>query len=76
MQKKNKNMFDTAIYVRIKRFDQPFFVLCDEYETVQTLKVRLLVILDQIGFKMPKQEEDLKPEDLRLTIKNRVSYTG
>ena len=34
MPKKPENPFDTAIHVRIKRFDETFFILCDEYETV------------------------------------------
>ena len=73
MPKKPENPFDTAIHVRIKRFDETFFILCDEYETVQTLKGRILHVLNQINFKMPKQEEDLTPDDLRLTMKKRVS---
>jgi hypothetical protein len=35
----------TAIYIRIKHFDQTYFVLCDEYETIESLKNRLLVVL-------------------------------
>ena len=73
MPKKPENPYDTAIHVRIKRFDETFFILCDEYETVQTLKGRLLHVLNQINFKMPKQEEDLTRDDLRLTMKKRVS---
>ena len=73
MPKKPVNIYDTAIHVRIKRYDQTYFILCDEYETVATLKGRMLAILDQIGFKMPKQEEDLTVDDLRFTIRNRVS---
>ena len=69
---KEANIYDTAIYVRIRRFDETFFILCDEYETVQTLKGRILAILNQIGFKMPKQEEDLTVDDLRLHLKKRV----
>ena len=73
MPKKQVNIFDTAIHVRVKRFDETFFILCDEYETVQTLKGRVLHVLMQIGFKMPKQEEALTPDDLRLCLKKRVS---
>jgi len=51
---KNKQIFDTAIYVRVKRFDETYFILCDEYETIETLKGRVLAILNQKGFKMPK----------------------
>ena len=37
-----KNPFDTAIYVRVKRFNDTFFVLCDEYEDVGTFKMRVI----------------------------------
>ena len=72
MPKQTKNPYDTAITVRIKRYDQTYFILCDEYEPVDTLRGRFLNILLQQGFKMPKQEEELVPEDLRFTIKNRI----
>jgi hypothetical protein len=35
----------TAIHVRIKRFAETYFLLCDEYETIESLKARLLVVL-------------------------------
>ena len=35
----------TAIYIRIKRFDETYFLLCDEYETIESLKNRLLIVL-------------------------------
>jgi len=35
----------TAIYIRVKRFEETYFILCDEYETVESLKGRLLVVL-------------------------------
>lgn len=34
LKKKAKNVYDTAIQVRIKRYDQTFFVVCDEFELV------------------------------------------
>ena len=46
MPKKQTSPFDSAIHVRIKRFEETFFILCDEYETVQTLKSRLLHVLN------------------------------
>ena len=52
--RKQVNKYDTAIHVRIRRFEETFFILCDEYETVHTLKTRILVVLNQIGFKLPK----------------------
>ena len=72
MPKKPENIYDTAITVRIKRFDQTYFILCNEYETVETLRGRMLAVLNQLGFEMPKQEEPLTTEDLRFTIKNRI----
>ena len=69
---KQVNIYDTAIHVRVRRFEETFFILCDEYETVQTLKGRILVVLNQIGFKLPKQTGDLGPDELRLCLQKRV----
>ena len=66
----DKNPFDTAIYVRVKRFNDTFFVLCDEYEDVGALKGRILEYFIQTqAVKLP---EEVSIDDLRLTIKNRV----
>lgn len=35
----------TAIQVRIKRYDETYFILCDEYETIEGIKQRLLAML-------------------------------
>lgn len=43
---KSKNMYDSAIFVRVKRFNHTFFILCDEYEDVSTFKNRLIPILE------------------------------
>ena len=64
----------TAIHIRVKRFQETYFLLCDEYETVESLKGRLLGVLQKIKFELPKQEEPLTTDDIRLCIKNRVSY--
>ena len=72
MPKAPPNPYDTAITVLVRRMEKTYFILADEYETVQTLKGRMLAILDQQGFKMPKQEEDLTVDDLRFTVKNRI----
>lgn len=50
-------------------------MLCDEYETVEGVKQRLLAMLATLKFQLPKQEEPLTCDDLRLSIKNRVSKT-
>ena len=51
---KADNIFDKAITVRIKRDVQTFFILCSEYEAVSVLKGRVLDLLNQLGFTMPK----------------------
>ena len=43
--KKQKSIYDTAIHVRVKRYDKTFFILCDEFETVNTLKGRVIDVL-------------------------------
>ena len=66
----DKNPFDTAIYVRVKRFNDTFFVLCDEYEDVGAFKGRILEYFIQTqAVKLP---EEVSIDDLRLTIRNRV----
>ena len=57
---KHVNTFDTAIHVRIKHMKTTYFILCSEYETVYTLKGRVLDLMQQTGLKMPlkKGEED------------------
>jgi len=44
----------TAIHVRIKRFAETYFVLCDEYETIESLKGRLVAVLLKLKFELPK----------------------
>lgn len=63
----------TAICVRVKRYEETYYVLCDEYETVESLKNRLLLILQRIKFELPKQEEPMTADDVRYYIKNRVT---
>jgi len=64
----------TTITVRVKRFQETYFILCDEYETVENLKGRMLAVFNKIGFTLPKAEEPLSTDDIRFSIKNRVSY--
>ena len=47
--------------------------MCDEYETVETLKSRVLTVLSEIKFKLPRQEEELTTEDIKLNLERRVS---
>jgi hypothetical protein len=63
----------TAIYIRVKRLDDTFFLLCDEYETVESLENRMLLVLLKMKLQLPKQEEPFIVDDIRLYIKNRVS---
>jgi hypothetical protein len=65
------NPFDTAIYVRVKRHDQTFFVLCDEYEEVGAFKARVLDVFQQTG--AVKMHEEFSIDDIRLCSRNRVS---
>ena len=45
MNKLSNNPFDTAIYIRVKRHNHTFFILCDEYEEVGAFKARVLNVL-------------------------------
>ncbi len=66
-----KNPFDTAIQVRVKRKNQTFFILVDEYDDMVVLKSNLVSAFTQI--ELVKQEEPLAVEDIRLCLRNRVS---
>ena len=63
------------IFVRIRRFNETYFILCNENEEVDLLTRRFLRVLEEINFAdtRPRQEEPLCVDDIRLTIKNRVS---
>ena len=43
---RTSNKFDSAINVRVKRFSETYFITCDEFEKVATLKARILLLLD------------------------------
>ena len=67
-----KNMYDTAIYVRVKRFNHTFFILCDEHEEVAAFKNRIIPIL--MSENLVKYDGDsLTVDDLKLCVRNRVS---
>ena len=63
----------TCIYIQIKRLAETYFVLCDEYDPVESLKGRILNVMEQIGFTLERAEEPLATEDIRLMLKKRVS---
>ena len=65
-----KNPYDTAIFVRVKRFNDTFFILCDEYEDVGAFKARILEYFRQT--QAVKLHDEFTIDDIRLTIKNRV----
>ena len=68
-----KGPFDTCIYVRVKRHNDTFFVLCDEYEEVGAFKGRIMDYLQQTGaVKAPLMHDEFSIDDIRLTIKNRI----
>ena len=63
----------TCIYVQVKRNNETYFVLCDEYDLVEAVKARILNVLEQVGFQLERAEEPLTTEDIRLCLKKRVS---
>ena len=63
-------------YVRIKRFNKTYFVICDEYDGVNVLKAKLSHVLAQQGIVNPIESLPYKNEELKLTLKNRVLEEG
>ena len=76
MQFISKERATTAIYVRIKRGQETYFILCDEYWIVDSLKMSLLSVLKELNFTLPRMDEELTTEDIRLCCKNRVSFNS
>ncbi|CDW87793.1 UNKNOWN [Stylonychia lemnae] len=64
------NPFDTCIYVRVKRHQQTFFVLCDEFEEVAAFKGRILDMFTQTN--AVKLSDDFSVDDIKLFIRNRI----
>ncbi len=73
MNRLRANRATTCIYLQIKRMDETYFILCDEYDLVEALKARVLNVLAQTGFEMERAEEPMTTEDIRLYLKKRVS---
>ena len=63
----------TCIYIQIKRLTNTYFILCDEYDPVESLKSRILNVLEQSGFRLERLEEPMTTDDFRLCLKKRVS---
>ena len=74
MIKSRASRATTCIYIQVKRGNETYFVLADEYDLVEAVKARLLNLLAEIGFTLERQEEPLTTEDLRLYLKRRVSH--
>ena len=64
----------TCIYVQIRRGADTHFILCDEYDLVESVKSRVLGVLEQIGFQWAG-EEPITTDDIRLCVSRRVSTT-
>ena len=56
----------TAIYVQIKRHERAIFILVDEYETVESLKKRLLDVLLKTKLTMKGYDAPFTIDDLCL----------
>ena len=65
----------TCIYIQIKRLTDTYFILCDEYDLVESLKSRILNVLDQSGFRLERLEEPMTTDDFKLCLKKRVSIS-
>ena len=63
----------TAIYVQVKRVNSSFFILVDEYETIESLKKRLLDVLIKAKLTMKGYDQPFTIDDLCLNEQNRVS---
>ena len=68
MPRKPDNIYDSCITVRVKRFENTFFLLCDEYETVMTMAGRMLNVLNQTRFQFKDQEVPFEPKDVQFYI--------
>ena len=55
----------------MKRFDDTFFVLCDEFEEIAAFKGRLVDMFQQTG--AVKVWEEFSADDIKLYLRNRVS---
>lgn len=73
MNKLRSKRATTCIYVQIRRHSETYFVLADEYDLVETVKARLLAILEQTGFVQKGREEALTTEEIKLSLQRRVS---
>ena len=56
-ENRSRNPHDTAMYVRVKRYDQSLFIVCDDFEPVHAVKARLADTLNRLG--IAKREEPL-----------------
>jgi hypothetical protein len=61
------------MFVQVKRADSSFLILADEYETVESLKRRLLDVLLKTKLTMKGYDAPFTIDDLCLNEQNRVS---
>lgn len=43
---KSKNQFDNAIHIRVKRFNQTYFILMDKFDPLTVLKNNILRLFE------------------------------
>ena len=55
----NRQRLTNAIQVRIKRQSDTYFILCDEFEEVETLINRLIDVFAKLDYRQEKQEEPI-----------------
>ena len=68
---RTKNIYDTAIYVRVKRFNHTLFILCEEYEEMAAFKNRIVPILMEENL-VKWDGDSLTADDIKLCHRNRV----
>ena len=65
----------TCIYVQVRRLENTYFILCDEYDMVESLKSRMLNMLAETGFQWGG-EDAITTEDIKLSLQRRVSLNS
>jgi len=63
----------TAMYVQIKRGKSSYFVLIDEYDTIEALKHRTLDFILKSKLAIKGYDSPFTVEDFHLNYQNRVS---
>jgi hypothetical protein len=66
----------TAMYVQIKRGKSSYFVLIDEYETIEALKHRTLDFILKSKLTIKGYDQPFTIEDFHLNYQSRVSRSN